>query len=165
MNSNFNATMALGAKSETVVANYLTSKGWQVTDRTKEKEYQDKDIDFTAIKADDFRSIEVKMDNRVGTTGNLLLETITNLKNGNLGWFNKTKAQYIFIHNTGDNQLIIAATDDLRAYLKLEGNLSRYREWELFEGYGYKTACGYTIPLNHFTTIYTVGIVDLGEEE
>lgn len=164
MQSNFYETLAQGNVSEVLVTTYLANRGWSIEDKTKEKEYQSIEIDIIATKNDACRSIEIKQDNRVGETGNLLIETITNKKRGSIGWFNKTEADYIFIHNTKDHQLLIVVTDDLRAYLELEGNFSTYREWILFEGYGYKTSCGYTIPLSHFSTIFDVGIVDLEEE-
>jgi len=165
MESNFYTTLAQGGKSEALVQAFLNTKGWDVTDRTHDKEYQSIDIDFTVIKANDCRSIEVKQDNRVGDTGNLLIEIITNKKSGNQGWFNKTQAEYIVFHDTINKQLLIAETAELRAYLNTKANCARWKEWKTFEGYGYKTAEGWLIPIADYKNYYSLGEYSIGGEE
>ena len=67
--------------------NYLQDNGWIVTDVTKEEAYFDKDIDLLAHRGTESLSIEVKWDSRIHETGNMFIETVTDLDNSKAGWF------------------------------------------------------------------------------
>lgn len=56
-------------------------------DLTKSPEYFDKDIDFQVKYDGLWHSIEVKWDNRIAETGNMFIETITDLDRERAGWF------------------------------------------------------------------------------
>jgi hypothetical protein len=157
MTSNFTELIEQGGKSEVLVYQYLTARGWEVEDKTKDPTYQAQDIDFIASKEDSRRTVEVKQDNKCSITGNILLETITNKRNGNIGWFAKCEAEYIIWHDTNNHQLLTVASSDLRAYINMKGTKARYKEWDSWEGYGYKTSCGYLIPLYHFKECFSIG--------
>lgn len=89
--------------------NKIHDKGYSLFDVTKVKEYQHADIDFVISKDSDigtlpcidevvsserFEKIEVKLDTRALSTGNLQYEVISH---GSLGWSVITKSDYIYM--------------------------------------------------------------------
>ena len=56
-------------------------------DLTKSQEYFDKDIDFQVKYDGLWHSIEVKWDSRIAETGNMFIETVTDLDKERAGWF------------------------------------------------------------------------------
>lgn len=66
---------------------YLTAHGYIVEDTTENQNYFRKDIDFIAEKDGEKISIEVKWDSRIAGTGNMFIETITNLDREEKGWY------------------------------------------------------------------------------
>ena len=150
MNSNFTECVARGRTSEALVASFLLEKGWRIEDVTQDKTYQSLEIDLIAHKDGCRRSLEVKQENKVGSTGNLLLEIITNTKTGGEGWFSKCQADYIFWHDTQNQLLLVAATSSVREYITMEGSKAYWKVWKSFEGYGYKESEGLLLPLWHY---------------
>lgn len=67
--------------------NYLSNSGWTVSDLTQCEKYFDKDIDFLVTAGLEQHTIEVKWDSRIAETGNMFIETITDLDNSKAGWF------------------------------------------------------------------------------
>lgn len=67
--------------------NYLQGKGYKVIDATQEPEYWAQDIDLIAQKDGKEITIEVKWDSIIAKTGNLFVETLTDIDKGKQGWF------------------------------------------------------------------------------
>lgn len=152
----FDQDLSKGRNSEDVVASFLTCRGWEVQNKSNDKNFQSIDVDFLVAKGEDIRFVEVKQENRVAATGNLLLETITNTKTKGEGWFSKTAADWIIFHNTTENILIAIETAALRCYIKDANTKARYKEWKSNEGYTTKTSEGFLLPLWHFKETYQV---------
>ncbi len=116
--NNFYSLVAEGNKSEQLVADWLTNKGWTVVNVTGDKKHQDLEIDLIATKGNEVRTIEVKRENRCADTGNLSLETVTNTRTKNKGWFKKTQADFICWHDTQNNKLLFSLTSALQEIIK-----------------------------------------------
>lgn len=66
---------------------YLSNSGWEVSDLTQCENYFDKDIDFLITAGQEQHTIEVKWDSKIAETGNMFIETITDLDKSKAGWF------------------------------------------------------------------------------
>lgn len=64
----------------------LEIKGFDVIDRTQNKDYWKIDVDFTAIKSNFSFDIEVKYDTKISKSGNLYLELLTDIQDNKFGW-------------------------------------------------------------------------------
>lgn len=56
-------------------------------DTTLNPDFWSKDIDFIARKGNKEITIEVKWDNLISDSGNMFVETITDIDKGKQGWF------------------------------------------------------------------------------
>jgi len=54
---------------------------------TDDERYYDKDIDLLALRNGKRCTIEVKWDSKIATTGNMFIETITDLDRNRDGWY------------------------------------------------------------------------------
>jgi len=147
--NNFYSLVAEGNKSEQLVADWITNKGWTVVNVTADKQYQDLEIDLIATKGNEVRTIEVKRENRCADTGNLLLETVTNTRTKNKGWFKKTQADFICWHDTQNNKLLFSLTSALQEIIKQP--YVRYKEWKSFEKNKYISSCGWFVRTRELT--------------
>lgn len=164
MSTNFYSTLATAKLSEALVADFLISRGWTITDVSDDKQYQSVDIDIIAENEDCRRTIEIKRDNCIAETGNIILETITNARKQTKGWFEITEAEYLFIHDTKNNVLLVAAISHLRQFIKEHRKLVRYKFFNSWEGYGYKQSEAWLVPLVEYQNHYPTWEFRLGGE-
>lgn len=114
----FRKSKAIGTNEEIRVKNTLESRGLKVIDLTDSEEFRKKDIDFLVQKGNEEAFIEVKADRRMGDTGNICVELVTNIKNKSEGWLSYCEADYIFYCDSQNDCCYCFLLDDLRQYFK-----------------------------------------------
>lgn len=90
---------------------------YKLNDVRDKKEYQDLDIDFilaryyrTVLK---IRTIEVKVDFKMSTTGNVFIEQ------GEKGWLNKCKAEVLAYVDANKDMIYYIDTENLKVYMTM----------------------------------------------
>ena len=140
---------------------YLRSQGYEVEDTTLNPDFFDKDIDFIATKGNEKITIEVKWDNRIHDTGNMFIETITDLDKNKAGWFLFCQADYIYYGDAKNNLFYVFKTDDLRQFMQnnptQERKASDYNNRRQLK----KISQGSIVPINEFSQKYNVRVVIL----
>lgn len=98
-----------GEKAEQIVFNYLRDKReMQLTNVTKDKKYQDIDVDFLLDYKNRTFSIEVKTDYKIHKTHRFLLEYDTYKDNKVWrGWMNKSQTDYLIWYSFELNTIFI----------------------------------------------------------
>lgn len=112
----FIADLKRGRQGEVLVAEALRLQGYNVEDVTNNSDYWEKDIDFLI----DGKSLEVKSDWNIGTTGNVVLE-LRNRVNGKAGWFYGTEAINLAFVDMQNRICYLIKTKDLREFV--DGNI------------------------------------------
>jgi hypothetical protein len=113
---NFNKSINIGDYGEQIIKSYLETNPEvaNVIDVSKDKEYQDKDIDFIVeLKNGESISVELKTDTY--DTGNIFYEAISNQEYNVLGCMIKSKAKCLFYYFIKTKELYII---DFKAYKK-----------------------------------------------
>lgn len=103
----FQEQLKEGKVGETLVYNWLTSRGYHVYDVSNDADWQAKDVDFLAFSADDVLKIEVKKDNNANWSGNVICELISDMKTGKDGWFRTCKADRLIVVMAPSKFLVI----------------------------------------------------------
>ena len=103
----FQEQLKEGKVGETLVYNWLTSRGYHVYDVSNDADWQAEDVDFLAFSADDVLKIEVKKDNNANWSGNVICELISDMKTGKDGWFRTCKADRLIVVMAPSKFLII----------------------------------------------------------
>lgn len=158
MATNFLRDQREGAKSEGSVVTWLTRRGWDVTDVSRNITYRDKHVDLIAMQGADVRNIEVKRDNLIGATGNFFLETVTNAAAGRAGWFAKTQADYLWVHDTLNEQYYVCRIVDLRDYVRKYP--AKYKHLEGYDGTNFKRCEAWIVPLHKFQQHFDLAVYD-----
>ena len=96
-----------------------------------DKRFQNDDIDFIVQCGDRVITYEVKTDYQANITGNLYYEKTTS---GNIGCFEKTKADFILLYIYELQRMLVISTNDLREYVK-KSNFQLVRGGDKSEGY------------------------------
>ena len=143
---------------------YLTRNGWIIDDLTKCPQYFDKDIDFLAHSDSEAHTIEVKWDSRIADTGNMFIETITDLDKSMAGWFEFCQAEYIFYGDSQNELFYVFKTDDLRDFVSHNTMEERKAADYSFLGKIKKVSQGMIVPIEPFSTKYNVQVIRLGQE-
>lgn len=107
---------------ERAAYDYLVSQGWKVKDLTQCEAFFGKDIDFLISRGQEQHYIEVKWDNWIHHTGNMFIETTTDLDFNKDGWFKFCSAEFIFYGDAKQKLFYVYRLDDLKAYVKEEYN-------------------------------------------
>ena len=141
--------------------NYLQSNGWSVEDVTQNYEYWDKDIDFVAHSGDQSLTIEVKWDSRIAQTGNMFIETITDLDKSKGGWFSFCQADYIYYGDSVNELFYVFKTDDLRAFVSQHTMEERKAADYTTRGMVKKVSQGMLVPIKEFSQKFDVQVVFL----
>ena len=115
--NNFNTSFSFGRTGEAAVASLLASNGFEVSDLTNNSTYFHKG-DLKASKASKDIFIEVKTDSAAATTGNLVIELITNVANKTDGWFKVSAADKYAFYLVETNEVILIDADELRTNYK-----------------------------------------------
>lgn len=113
----FKESLKEGEIGEHVVWNLLVKQDWvrSVVDVRDDKNFREQDIDFLVENLErQFASFEVKTDFKAQNTGNIVYEIQTS---GNLGCFEKTKAQYIAYYIPAMKTVYFINTVAFRTYL------------------------------------------------
>lgn len=103
----FQEQLKEGKVGETLVYNWLTSRGYHVYDVSNDADWQAKDVDFLAFSADDVLKIEVKKDNNANWSGNVICELVSDMKTGKDGWFRTCKADRLIVVMAPSKFLVI----------------------------------------------------------
>lgn len=140
---------------------YLTSKYWLVVDLTDDERYYDKDIDLLALRNGKRCTIEVKWDSKIATTGNMFIETITDLDRNRDGWYQFVSADYIFYGDSINDLFYVFATEDLKKFVS--DNLFVSRKAVDTNQYGKitKVSQGLLVPIDDFRKQYHVQVINL----
>lgn len=140
---------------------YLQSQQWKVENLTSCEQFFSKDIDLFAVKEDRQHTIEVKWDSRIADTGNMFVETITDLDKGKAGWFEFIEAEYIFYGDSRNNLFYVFKTDDLRQYVS--DNIMEERKAKDTNQFGKlkKVSQGMLVPIEDFAMTFPVQIIKL----
>lgn len=141
--------------------NYLQASGWAVEDVTQNQDYWDKDIDFVAQSGTERLTVEVKWDNRIAQTGNMFIETITDLDNSTGGWFSFCQADYIYYGDSVNELFYVFKTEDLRAFVSSHMMEQRKAADYNYRGVLKKVSQGMLVPIKEFSQSYDVQIVIL----
>lgn len=137
---------------------YLIRNGYSVQDTTENELYYSKDIDLIAIKDNKSISIEVKWDSRIHQTGNMFIETSSNVEQKKMGWYLFCQADYLFYGDSVNEIFYILKMDDLRDYL--ENNFTEQRNAADYKCNGSlrKLSRGELVPIADFSKKYNVQV-------
>ena len=116
----FERQLKKGRVGEELSLNYLTNKGWNVEDVSKNEEYFSLDIDFIAEKNGTTVSLDVKTEEAMSRTGNMFIEHTLNYENGKIakGWLFYSQAEYIWHINLDNGVAFAYKLKDMKEYLK-----------------------------------------------
>ncbi len=145
----FHKDNIVGQNGEYIIYNYLSNHSSTINliDVSKDKWFQQFDIDFIQVTKDEINKIEVKTDRIADRTGNMVYEVYSNKRFYTLGCFEKTEADYIFYYLINTNILYIFNTQELREWvLEHQHNLKLVDMGDF--------ALGYIIKLNDLKDIY-----------
>ena len=146
----FNSDIQIGNKGEDIIYDYLWKhkSTFKIVDVTKDKWFQQFDIDFLHIDIENnINKIEVKTDRLADKTGNMVYEYWSDRRTYSAGCFEKTQADYIFYYLINTRVLYIFKTQELREWVHKHKN----DLWQTCMG---DFAIGYVIPLNDLKEIY-----------
>lgn len=141
--------------------NYLQDNGWTVQDVTNNPEFWDKDIDFVVSSGSQSLTIEVKWDSRIHSTGNMFIETVTDLDKCKSGWFSFCQADYIYYGDSYNQLFYVFKTDDLRKFVSSHMMEERKAPDYNYRGILKKVSQGMLVPIKQFSQSYDVQIVIL----
>lgn len=143
MNEHFQESLNIGELGEGMTWQYLSSQPniKQVIDVRNDKRYfQNEDVDFLVItNQNDVYKVEVKSDQLMYKTSNIFYELTTS---GNIGCFEKTKADVIYYYDVVQRILYQLDIKKLKKYIserKIRFN---------FKNQGGDSATGYTIKVD-----------------
>lgn len=144
----FHADNEIGNKGEDVIFNYLLNHSSTINliDVSKDKWFQQFDIDFLQVTNNGINKIEVKTDRLADKTGNMVYEIWSDRRIYAKGCFEKTEADYIFYYLINTKVLYIFNTQELRTWV----NEHKNELWQTCMG---DFAIGYVIPLNDLKEI------------
>lgn len=109
---NFTNQNKIGKIGEAAVKDFLISKGYKVEDESNNRTVcheGDLFTEFNGVKL----KFEVKTDLKADQTGNLVIEYMTNLDKGSLGWFKLSTADYFAFYLYNTNEIIFLSYEDL----------------------------------------------------
>lgn len=141
--------------------NYLQDNGWSVEDVTKNEQYFDKDIDLVAHRGTERLTVEVKWDSRIASTGNMFIETVTDLDKSKAGWFMFCQADYIYYGDSTNQLFYVFKTADLREFVATHTTEERKAGDYNYRGLLKKVSQGMLVPIKEFSQYYDVQIVIL----
>lgn len=107
-------------QGESVVYSYLKEKQWLITDRRKEAQYQQQDIDFSIYKPNKniYFNIEVKQSNYLTTFNRtFFIETIKSIEKNIQGWLYTTSADFIFYCANDGTAIYIFTPQQMKQYI------------------------------------------------
>lgn len=140
--SDFFKDLVRGKQGEVLVANAFRDMGYEVTDVTGDSDYWKKDIDLLIDDNGIERSMEVKADWNMGTTGNVVLEAYKENNPETEGWYRYTESSHLAFVDMRNKIAYICRTNELRERVGslmvsgTEGNdISAYIKIKSLNGY------------------------------
>ena len=120
----FHSDNKIGNKGESIIFNYLLNhlSTINLIDVSKDKWFQQFDIDFLQVTNNGINKIEVKTDRLADKTGNMIYELWSDKRTYTKGCFEKTEADYIFYYLINTNILYIFNTLELRDWVSTHKN-------------------------------------------
>lgn len=146
---------------EFYASQYLKSQGYEVEDTTLNPDFWRKDIDFIARKGNEEITVEVKWDNRISSSGNMFVETITDIDKSKQGWFEFCQADYIFYGDSKNNLFYVFKTNDLRQFMRYNETQSRKAPDYNYRKKVNKVSQGELVSIKEFSQQYKVQVVML----
>ena len=153
-------------KGEALAMQCLTANGFQIIDRRDSPDYWKKDIDFTAVKDGTSHEIEVKWDSRIGRSGALFFELLTDIQANRPGWANYTEADYIFYGDAGKMVFYVFPVSAMRDYLREHRGEYETRiatDYDRRTGRVRKQSLGAVVPLALFRQRVVVQEIDINK--
>ncbi len=152
-----------GKEGEHLAKQWLESRGWRVEDVSNAPEYWGQDIDLLCRDDEEVISVEVKWDYNIGNTGNMFIETTTDIDEGKVGWYGFCCADYIYYGDGKNKQFYVFRTEYLKEYI--ENNKKRLPQRKAADRNKYgevkKVGEGYLVSISDFTQQYPVEIIKL----
>ena len=150
-------------QGEMAAHDYLVSQGWKVKDLTQCEAFFSKDIDFLIIRGQEQHYIEVKWDNWIHQTGNMFIETTTDLDFNKDGWFKFCRAEFIFYGDARQKLFYVYRLDDLKAYIQEVYDSLQARKAADYNSRGQlrKVSQGLLVSIDDFRQKYPVQVITL----
>lgn len=150
-------------QGEKAAYDYLTFQGWKVQDLTQCADFFSKDIDFLITRGKDQHYIEVKWDNWIHYTGNMFIETTTDLDFNKDGWFKFCSAEFIFYGDAKQSLFYVFRLEDLKAYVREDYSRLQARKAPDYNSRGQlrKVSQGLLVPIEDFRQCYPVEVIKL----
>lgn len=155
--------MNKGKKGEMAAQQYLLSRGWEVKDLTNCDSFYTKDIDFLISKGRERHYIEVKWDSRIHQTGNMFIETTTDLEANKDGWFEFCQAEFIFYGDARNQLFYVFRLEDLKEYIRQDISHLESRKAADYNAQGQvkKVSQGLIVPIEDFRKQYPVELIKI----
>lgn len=139
---NMENQLEIGNKASAIITQFLLSKDFTISVDNVEDDryYQRKDIDliwtFKQGKEKRKLMIEVKGDT-YHKSGNIFVETISNMTKNTPGCFLYTESDYIFYYFIGSGELTMIPTKKFQSWFKANGHRFKKRNLRTSYGSGY----------------------------
>lgn len=143
---------------EQELKDWLRGYGYKVKDVSDNPIYWKKDIDLIV---DGETTIEVKWDSKLAETGNLFIETISNIDNNKKGWYEFCEADYLAYGDAIGKTFCIFNWAQLKAHIeahKAEYKTARAADYTK-DGIK-KYSQGYLVPIGTLSGLYNE--IDVG---
>lgn len=138
---------------------WLEGQGWDVQDVSGNSEFWGKDIDLVCHRGGKTVTIEVKWDSRIAETGNLFIETITDIDNQKQGWFTFCQADYIYYGDSRNRLFYVFRTQDMKDFIADNALDERKAADYNRNGQVRKVSQGFIVPIRQFSQQYCVQII------
>lgn len=146
---------------------YLVSQGWEVKDLTECDAFFGKDIDFLISKGRERHYIEVKWDYKIKQTGNMFIETITDIDANKDGWYEFCQAEFIFYGDARQQIFYVFQLEDLKEYIRKDFSYLESRKAADYNCRGQvkKISQGLIVPIEDFRKQYPVSVIQLKQKK
>lgn len=126
--TNFLKAKRVGDQGEKLVADWMQRLGYNVEDVSMNRDYFDKDIDFLMSKDGEEMTVEVKTDQRMADSGNVLLEIRVDVDKNKDGWWKYCQATHLFFVDIRQKQVHCVRREELKQLVnsKPNGIVQRY---------------------------------------
>lgn len=127
-NTNFMKAKRIGNQGEKLVSEWLQRLGYTVEDVSMNRDYFSLDIDFIAKKGEEEMQVEVKTDQRMADSGNVLLEVRVDIDKNKPGWWQYCQATHLFFVDIRQHVVHCVRREELKQLIKskCEGITTRY---------------------------------------
>lgn len=137
---------------EQELKDYLRANDLKVIDVSDNPQYFKKDIDLFVEQDGRKIGLEVKWDKCISYTGNMYIETLSDIEKRKDGWFNFCVADFLCYGDSVNQLYYIIALDDLHAYIDEHKEELKKRTAKDYgkNGEVTKLSLGYLVPIADF---------------